>query len=135
MYLLVNFLNRHILPNAIYPFSDCSHILRTVGSKVNGPVTGIARGSPDNDPLPQQEPRPKSRVQRSKSFPWDGPPGLELPQQALPSFEEQDKESPVEVFRISLVTWNTFIRRTAVRDKLAAWLCLPEKLGKEDVGC
>lgn len=119
------------------PFSDSSYILRTVSSNVNGPMTGIVRGSPQNDPLPQQEPKPKGRFQRSKSFPWDGPPGLELPHQALPSFEEQDKESPVEVFRIFLVTltWNTFIQRTAVRDELAAWLCLPEKLEKECVGC
>ncbi|XP_078381614.1 uncharacterized protein LOC144664361 isoform X2 [Oculina patagonica] len=67
-----------------------------VGSSVNGPVTGIVRGNPHKEPSPKQEPKPKGRVQRSKSFPWEGPPSLELPQQAMPSFEEQDKESPIE---------------------------------------
>ena len=73
--------------------SDCCCILRTVGSNLNGPVTG----NPLKEPLPKQEPKPKGRMQRSKSFPWERPPSVEL-RLPLPSFDEQDKESPVEVF-------------------------------------
>lgn len=89
-----------LLPTAIDSFSYSLPILRTVGTSVNGPLTGIVRGNPHKEPSPKQEAKPKGRVQRSKSFPWEGPPSLELPQQAMPSFEEQDKESPIEVCRI-----------------------------------
>ena len=58
-------------------------------------------GDPHNGPLPSHEPQQKCRVQRSKSFPWEGPPSFELPQPTMRSFEEKDKESPVEVFTIS----------------------------------
>lgn len=59
----------------------------------------------NKEPLPKQEPRPKGRVQRSKSLPWAGPASFELPQQAMPSFEEQDKETPIEVLGIFLISY------------------------------
>ncbi|KAJ7339508.1 hypothetical protein OS493_005906 [Desmophyllum pertusum] len=62
-----------------------------VGSNLNDPVMG----NPLKEPLPKQEPKPKGRMQRSKSFPWERPPSVEL-RLPLPSFDEQDKESPVE---------------------------------------
>lgn len=67
-----------------------------VGSNVNGPVTSGMTGNSHNEPLPSHEPQQKGRVQRSKSFPWDGPPRFELPQSTMSSFEEKDKESPIE---------------------------------------
>ena len=75
--------------------------ISTVGSNVNGPVTSGMSGNPHNEPLPSHESQQKGRVQRSKSFPWDGPPRFELPQSTMSSFEEKDKESPIEVFIIS----------------------------------
>jgi len=58
-------------------------------------------GNPRNEPLPSHGPQQKGRVQRSKSFPWEGPPSFELPQPTMSSFEEKDKLSPIEVFIIS----------------------------------
>ena len=71
----------------------------TVGSNVNGPLTGGMSGNPYSEPLTSHEPQQKGRVQRSKSFPWEGPPSFELPQSTMSSFEEKDK-SPIEVFKI-----------------------------------
>ena len=68
---------------------------------MNGPVAGTMSGNLHNEPLPSREPQQKGRVQRSKSFPWEGPPSFELPQPTMSSFEEKDKASPIEVFIIS----------------------------------
>ena len=92
-----------MLPAASDSVFDFSYIpIPTVGSNVNGPVTGGMSGNPHNEPLPSHEPQQKGRVQRSKSFPWEGPPSFQLPQSTMSSFEEKDKESPIEVFIISL---------------------------------
>ena len=77
------------------------YFIPTVGSNTNGPVTGVTSGTPHDEPLPSHGPQQKGRVQRSKSFPWEGPSSFELPQPTMPSFEEKDKESPIEVLIIS----------------------------------
>ena len=58
---------------------------------------------PHKAPSLKQEPKLKTRAQRSKSFPWEESHIVELPQ-PMPSFEEQEKDSPVEVFIMSFTS-------------------------------
>ena len=69
-------------------------VVLTVGSHVNGHLTGSPRTHLLLQPMQKQEPEVKRP--RSKSFPWEEP-GSEGSSQSTLSYEETPKEPSVEV--------------------------------------
>ena len=69
-------------------------LVLTVGSHVNGTLTGSPRTHLLLQPMQKQEPEVKRP--RSKSFPWEEP-GSEGSSQSTLSYEETPKEPSVEV--------------------------------------
>ena len=69
-------------------------LVLTVGSHVNGSLTGSPRTHLLLQPMQKQEPEVKRP--RSKTFPWEEP-GSEGSSQSTLSYEETPKEPSVEV--------------------------------------